>query len=95
MKTLEDAKKEGVLENTIYNADCLDILRLMPDKSVDLVLTDPPYGINVGGGGGKLRLESPQSHLIKVGGVSPLVKVGIQGLSNPKSIGDLMTAKSP
>ncbi len=31
--------------NKIINADCLDILRQMPNKSVDLVLTDPPYGI--------------------------------------------------
>ena len=30
----------------IYNADCRDILPLIPDKSIDLVLTDPPYGIN-------------------------------------------------
>lgn len=26
-------------------ADCLDILKHLPDKCVDLVLTDPPYGI--------------------------------------------------
>ena len=32
---------------TIYNADCRDILPLIPDKSIDLVLTDPPYGIGV------------------------------------------------
>ena len=31
--------------NELYNADCLDIMREMPDKSVDLVITDPPYGI--------------------------------------------------
>uniref|UniRef100_A0A6H1ZDC4 Putative methyltransferase n=1 Tax=viral metagenome TaxID=1070528 RepID=A0A6H1ZDC4_9ZZZZ len=30
---------------TIYNADCLDVMREMEDKSVDLVLTDPPYNI--------------------------------------------------
>ena len=29
----------------LYNADCLDIMKKMPDKCVDLVLTDPPYGI--------------------------------------------------
>lgn len=34
--------------NKIINADCLDILRQLPDKCVDLVLTDPPYGIGVG-----------------------------------------------
>lgn len=29
----------------ITHADCLTILKQLPDKSVDLVLTDPPYGI--------------------------------------------------
>jgi DNA modification methylase len=29
----------------IYNCDCLEILPLIPDKSIDLVLTDPPYGV--------------------------------------------------
>ena len=27
--------------------DCLEEMKKMPDKSVDLVLTDPPYGINI------------------------------------------------
>lgn len=38
--------------NKIINADCLDVLRELPDKCVDLVLTDPPYLIkntNTGG----------------------------------------------
>lgn len=30
--------------NHIYQGDCLDVLKTFPDKSVDLVLTDPPYG---------------------------------------------------
>jgi len=30
---------------TIYCGDCREILPLIPDKSVDLLLTDPPYGI--------------------------------------------------
>jgi len=29
----------------LYNSDCLSMMRDMPDKSVDLVLTDPPYGM--------------------------------------------------
>lgn len=33
-------------ENKIINADCLDILKQLPDKCIDLVLTDPPYGMN-------------------------------------------------
>lgn len=32
--------------NTIYNQDCLIGMHHIADKSVDLVLTDPPYGIN-------------------------------------------------
>ena len=40
--------------NTIILGDCLEVMRDIPDKSIDLVLTDPPYGINaskgVGGG---------------------------------------------
>lgn len=31
--------------NTIYNEDCLETLKRMPDNFVDLVLTDPPYNI--------------------------------------------------
>lgn len=29
--------------NKIYNNDCLEILKQLPDKSIDLILTDPPY----------------------------------------------------
>jgi len=29
----------------IYCGDCLDLMREMPEQSVDLVLTDPPYGV--------------------------------------------------
>lgn len=30
---------------TLYNADCMDIMRDMPDKAFDLAIVDPPYGI--------------------------------------------------
>lgn len=41
------------LENQIINADCMDILKQLPDKCVDLVLTDPPYILTPHGGGRK------------------------------------------
>ena len=31
----------------IYHADCRDILPLIPDKSIDLVLTSPPYNLEM------------------------------------------------
>jgi site-specific DNA-methyltransferase (adenine-specific) len=38
---------------TIYHGDCRDVLDVViPTESVDLVLTDPPYGINWTGHGG-------------------------------------------
>lgn len=37
-------EKDGI---TIYNADCIDLLKQFNDKSFDLVLTDPPYGVNL------------------------------------------------
>lgn len=37
--------------NKIYNTDCLEFMRSMPDSCVDLVVTDPPYEIATKGGG--------------------------------------------
>lgn len=37
--------------NKIYNTDCLEFMRSMPDNCVDLVVTDPPYEICTKGGG--------------------------------------------
>ena len=33
----------NILTNTILNADCLKALPMLPDGSVDFILTDPPY----------------------------------------------------
>lgn len=32
--------------NRIYQRECIDGMRMVPDKSVDLVVTDPPYLMN-------------------------------------------------
>ena len=29
--------------NEIYNMDCMEGLKLLDDKSIDLVIIDPPY----------------------------------------------------
>ena len=31
----------------VIQGDCLEFMKLLPDKSIDLCLTDPPYGIGV------------------------------------------------
>lgn len=30
----------------LYRGDCLDVLRALPDNSIDSIVTDPPYGIS-------------------------------------------------
>ena len=37
----------------LYNGDCIDVMKNIGDKEIDLVLTDPPYGggCNAGDGG--------------------------------------------
>ena len=40
----------GMLElNKIYNMDCLEGMKYIEDKSIDLVITDPPYKLVQGG----------------------------------------------
>ena len=36
-------------ENGIYCGDCRELLKVIPTKSIDLVLTDPPYNIGFSG----------------------------------------------
>ena len=37
--------------NKIYNEDCLEGMKRIPDESVSLIVTDPPYLLdNMGGG---------------------------------------------
>lgn len=31
----------------LYHGDCLEVMKTFPDKSIDLILTDPPYGTNI------------------------------------------------
>lgn len=37
-------KLEEIL-NTVIQGDCLEVMKQLPDKSIDLCLCDPPYGI--------------------------------------------------
>ena len=39
-------KKEVMLEdkiNKIHNSDCIDLLKKLPNKSIDCIIIDPPY----------------------------------------------------
>jgi len=49
--------------NKIHHGDCLELMKDIPDNSVDLILTDPPYGIDFHSNHRK------KSHLKSVGGI--------------------------
>lgn len=46
----------------LYNGDCAEILKSIPDNSVDLIITDPPYEFNSGGGGGAFGTKKRDYH---------------------------------
>jgi len=39
----------AIQQDTIYQGDCLEVLKTFPDKSVDLVFADPPYNMQTEG----------------------------------------------
>jgi site-specific DNA-methyltransferase (adenine-specific) len=45
VKKLADIKDWHELIDEVVCGDCLEGMKLIPDKSIDLVLTDPPYGM--------------------------------------------------
>lgn len=65
---------------TLHHGDCLDVLRGMPDASVDSIVTDPPYGLSFMGKRWDydvpsvaiwsecLRVLKPGGHLLSFGG---------------------------
>lgn len=40
-------RKEIIGDCTLYNGDCLEVLPLLQDQSVDSFVSDPPYGISL------------------------------------------------
>lgn len=65
--------------NKVFNEDCLETMKRMPDKSIDLVLTDPPYGIGIDGQKEQLNNKNPKHNRKNI-----VSKVGILKLLNMK-----------
>ena len=54
-------------ENQIITGDCLDILKDFPNDCVDLVLTDPPYGIGMANWDDKPMTNEQRDECLRVG----------------------------
>lgn len=35
--------------NSIYNDDCIEVMKTFPDNSIDIIIADPPYNLSKGG----------------------------------------------
>ncbi|MDP1729144.1 MAG: DNA methyltransferase [archaeon] len=35
------------MKEEVIQGDCIEVMKKIPDKSIDMVLTDPPYGIGI------------------------------------------------
>lgn len=51
--------------NQIYNEDCYKAIKDLPDKSIDLIIIDPPYEINELKGGGCILKEKRIANLMR------------------------------
>ena len=60
----------------LYNGDCLELMERIPDKSVDLVLCDPPYGIDYQS---SRRIDKTKRHPKIINDKQPFLS-GIQAL---------------
>ena len=64
---------------TVILGDCLEVMKGFAEKQFDLILTDPPYGINVGG-------KPRERERVQVGiGAVAFGKSGGKGFIPPKS----------
>lgn len=56
---------------TLYQGDCLEVMKGIPDKSVDMVLCDLPYGTTRNKWDKKIDLQvlfAEYRKLVKIGG---------------------------
>lgn len=75
--------------NQIIHGDCFDVLKDIPDNSIDLILTDPPYGLKFMGKdwdrgvpgvqfwGQALRVGKPGAHLMAFGGTRTFHRLAV------------------
>jgi modification methylase len=49
-KTTDKSKKTDIPRNQILSGDCIEQMKALPSRSIDLVFADPPYNLQLGTG---------------------------------------------
>ena len=47
---------------TLYNADCMEVMKTFKDKQFDLAIVDPPYGIGIDGQKQSINNKNPKAN---------------------------------
>ena len=63
---------------TIYHGDCLEVLKGIPDASIDMVFTDPPYGHNNNNNGDLIANREKALGLGEAGEERPIANDGVE-----------------
>jgi len=56
--------KKRIESNKIIHDDCIKVMKTLPKNSVDLIITDPPYGDNVAYGMTNKVIKNNENPLI-------------------------------
>ena len=43
IESIDGLSMGAIVPDSVINADCLEAMKLLPDNSIDLILSDPPY----------------------------------------------------
>jgi site-specific DNA-methyltransferase (adenine-specific) len=62
---------------SLLHGDCLEVMKTLPDKSVDLFLCDLPYGCLTGGGGQEKKRRKAKGSTDSIAGCSWDVKINL------------------
>jgi len=62
-------------EDVVLTGDALEILRSFPNRFADVVLTDPPYGNNIGYGRSRTRIAGDENPLVGLQGIAACYRV--------------------
>ena len=67
--------KEKIETNKIIQGDCIEVMKTFPNNCVDLILTDPPYGDNVGYGWHNKVIKNNENPLINCSALVEMYRV--------------------
>jgi site-specific DNA-methyltransferase (adenine-specific) len=61
--------------NQILSGDCISVMKTFPKNSVDLIITDPPYGDNVAYGFGHKTIKNNENPLINCSALTECYRI--------------------